>query len=64
MNTKKQSKPTKMGRPLLPAGMQRTEQLNVRATKAERTMLEAEAKKHGMTISDLLMQPWRENKTG
>ena len=55
---------TRMGRPPLPAALQRTEQLNVRATKAERKMLEAEAKKQGITISDLLMQVWRDGRKG
>ena len=63
MNAKRKTK-TKMGRPPLPAGMQRTEQLNVRATKAERAMLEAEARRLGMTISDLLMRRWREGRKG
>lgn len=48
-----------MGRPPLDPALRRTEQLNVRATKAERKMLEAEAARQGITISDLLMQAWR-----
>ena len=63
MSASKQAKP-KMGRPPLPRGMQRTEQLNVRATRAERRMLEAEAKRRGITVSDLLMEPWRGQKAG
>ena len=64
MSTKKKTKPAKVGRPPLPARMQRTEQLNVRATKAERTMLEAKAKKLGVSLSYVLMAPWRECQKG
>jgi len=63
MSTKRKPK-AKMGRPPLPPGTQKAIRLGVRATKAERKMLEAEAKKQGCTISDLLMRPWREGRKG
>ena len=62
MSTKKKTKPNKVGRPPFPKDMRRTEQLNVRATKAERAMLEAKAKTLGVSLSYVLMAPWREGK--
>jgi predicted HicB family RNase H-like nuclease len=55
MSTKKHDKSKKMGRPS--KGL--TGQLHVRVSPAEAKMLQAEAKKHGITISGLLMRPWR-----
>jgi len=53
---------TKMGRPPLPAEEKLGEQLNVRATRAERALLEAEAKRLGISVSELLMRPWRKKR--
>jgi len=55
---------TKMGRPPLPPGTQKALRLAVRVTPAEAAMLQAEASKHGMTVSDVLMRPWREGQKG
>jgi len=51
---------TKMGRPPKPAGERLGEPITVRVTKAERAALEAEAKRLGVSLSALLMLPWRE----
>jgi len=63
MNTKRKPK-TKMGRPPLPRGTQKAIRLSVRVTEAERAMLDAQANKQGITISDLLMGPWRDGRKG
>ena len=36
--------------------------VNVRVTKAERARFESEAKKLGVSLSELLMKPWRKRK--
>jgi len=46
----------------MPKGTQRTIQVKARVTPAEAKLLLAEAKRRGMTISDLLMLPWRDGK--
>ena len=56
-NTKK-----RMGRPPKPPDEKRSAQMCVRMTQAERKRLDAEAKRLGITVSDLLMRPWREGK--
>lgn len=61
MSTKRQPK-ARMGRPPMPKGTQRTIQVKARVTPAEAKLLLAEAKRRGMTISDLLMLPWRDGK--
>ena len=63
MSAKRKPK-TKMGRPPLPRGTQKAIRLSVRVTEAERAMLESEAQKQGITISDLLMQVWRDGRKG
>jgi hypothetical protein len=57
MSKKKQSR---MGRPPLPPTERKSVHVSVRMTKAERARLTALAKEHSVTVSDLLMQPWRE----
>jgi len=57
MKTKK-----KMGRPPKPAGEKLGEPITVRVTKAERVVLEAEAKRLGISLSALMMEPWRERR--
>jgi hypothetical protein len=49
----------RMGRPRLAAAKRRRIGLTVCVTKAERRMLEAEAAKCGLTVSELFMKPWR-----
>ena len=61
MNAKRKPK-SKMGRPPLPPGTQKATRLSVRVSDAELKLLLAEAKRRGMTISDLLMLPWRDGK--
>ena len=51
-----------MGRPPKPPDEKRSAQMCVRMTQAERKRLDAEAKRLGITVSDLLMRPWREGK--
>jgi len=48
-----------MGRPRVAATKRRRIGLTVCVTEAEERMLEAEAAKRGLTISELLMRPWR-----
>jgi predicted HicB family RNase H-like nuclease len=57
MNDRKQHR--KMGRPPKPKAEKQGECIMVRVTKAERAHLEAQAKKAGLSLSSLLMQPWR-----
>ena len=52
-------KKTKMGRPPKAPADKYGEHVNVHMTQAERAMLEAEAKKRGLSLSSLLMSPWR-----
>lgn len=49
----------RMGRPPKAAAEKRSEQVNVRVTKAERARLETEAKRLGISLSVLLMYSWR-----
>ena len=48
-----------MGRPPKPAGEKLGERVVVNMTKAERKRIGAEARKRGMSLSALLMFPWR-----
>ncbi len=48
-----------MGRPKKLASERCSEQVNVRMTKAERARLEAEATRLGISLSALLMRPYR-----
>lgn len=61
MSTKKKTS-KRMGRPPKPAKQRLSAQWCVRMTQAERKMLEAEAERLGITVSDLLMRPWRERE--
>ena len=49
-----------MGRPPKPPAEKCGEQVNVRMTKRERAQMKAEAKRLGISLSALLMRPWRE----
>jgi hypothetical protein len=49
----------KMGRPPIKPENRRSYLVNVRITEAERLRFERMAKKQGLTISELLMGPWR-----
>ena len=48
-----------MGRPPLRPEQRRSESVRVAVTPGERKCLEAEARRRGMTISQVLMLPWR-----
>jgi hypothetical protein len=50
-----------MGRPRLSAAVRKSIQMPVSMTRSEQRLLMAEARKRGMTVSELLMIPWREN---
>jgi hypothetical protein len=54
-------KSQKPGRPLK-SDVPLDAQLNLRLTKPELKRLRAEAKRSGITVSDLLMRPWREKE--
>jgi len=58
----KKTKRKRMGRPPKPPAEKLSAQWCVRMTQAERKMLEAEAQRAGITVSDLLMRPWRKGK--
>ena len=51
-----------MGRPPKPPAEKRGQRVLVSMTQAELQELTTEAKKHGMTISQILMRPWREEE--
>ena len=53
-------KETRMGRPPLPPDERKSMHVSVRLTKAELVRLKILAREHGVTVSELLMQPWRE----
>ena len=52
----------KMGRPALPADVARHDRVTIRITRGERQRLDAEAKRLGVSLADVLMQPWRNPK--
>ena len=49
----------KMGRPPKRPSEKHSEQVNVRMTKKERRQLEIEAERLNISLSALLMRPWR-----
>ena len=55
---------TRMGRPPKPPAEKYSEQANVRMTRAERRRLASAARKAGLSLSALLMKPWRKGKGG
>ena len=54
----------RMGRPPKAPKDLKTEEINVRMTKAERKRLQAKADRLGISVSALLMQPWRKPEQG
>jgi hypothetical protein len=52
-------KKTKMGRPPKAPGDKYSAHILVNMRQAERVRLDAEAKKRGLSLSALLMSPWR-----
>lgn len=46
----------------MPPEERKSAHICVRLTEADLARLKALARKQGMTLSDLLMQPWREKK--
>ena len=55
-------KKPRMGRPPLPPQKRRESVVTLRLTKAERSQLEAEAEKAGLTMSKYLLKCWRDKK--
>ena len=53
-----------MGRPPKPLAEKYSAQVLVHMTRAERKRLEAEAKRLGISLSGLLMRPWRRTPEG
>lgn len=53
------TKKKRIGRPLLPPAKRRDQQIMVRVTPAERVMLVANAKHHGVKLASVLMVPHR-----
>jgi len=56
------NKPRGRGRPSKPGAEKLSEQVNVRMTKQERLMINTEATKLGISLSALLMRPWRKEE--
>jgi hypothetical protein len=52
----------KMGRPRKPVDQKLSESITVWVSRPERAALEAEADRLGLSLSVLLMRPWREAK--
>lgn len=48
-----------VGRPSIPARQRRSYLVNVRITPDERKKFELIAKREGITLSEVLMKPWR-----
>ena len=57
MSKKKKSR---MGRPPLPPEERKSVHVSVRLAKAELARLKVLAREHGVTVSELIMRPWRE----
>jgi hypothetical protein len=55
-----EKKMTKMGRPRKPLAEKCGKAFSIHITRAEHAMLKAEAKRRKMSLSGLLMSPWRE----
>jgi len=51
-----------MGRPPKPPGEKFSEIISLKLTRAEKRRLVAEAKRLGISVSALLMRPWRKEK--
>jgi len=51
-----------MGRPPKPPGEKFSEMLSFKLTKAEKKRLLTEAKRLGISVSALLMRPWRKEE--
>ena len=54
----------RMGRPPKPPDERQAERIMVNVTRAERVQLEREARKAGLSLSALLIRPWREKREG
>jgi len=60
---KPKQKRSVMGRPRLLARVKRSIQMPVSMTESEQIILMAEARTRGISVSELLMLPWRKEKT-
>ena len=61
MKKKKHTK-AKMGRPIVPLLRKKNVQVSVAMTEAEFKRLNGEAKTASLSISELLMRPWRKGE--
>jgi len=52
-----------MGRPPLPPEERKSVIVSIRLTKAELARLKALAREHGVTVTELIMRPWREKRS-
>jgi hypothetical protein len=50
------------GRPPKPPGEKQGHKITIYVTETERAQLETEAKKRGVSLSTLLMSPWRKRE--
>ena len=53
---------SKMGRPPIPKELRKSKVLRIRITEAELRELYHEAKRQGVSVSNLLMSPWRKKQ--
>jgi len=58
----KGKKKSKMGRPPIPERKRRSAIVAVRLTRGERARLGREARRRGMTITEVLLEHWREGR--
>jgi hypothetical protein len=49
----------KMGRPFVVEGKPRKARINIRLSQEEYDKIEAEADRLGISVTDLLLRPWR-----
>ncbi|MFH1421632.1 MAG: hypothetical protein ABIH42_02820 [Planctomycetota bacterium] len=59
---KNMKKKTKMGRPRKPKAEKYSAHVLVHMTQAERVIVERESKKTSLSLSALLMRPWRKEE--
>jgi hypothetical protein len=57
-------KRARMGRPPKAAAQRRTECVMIRLTKAEKRILEREARQLGLSLSAVILKPWRDQLEG
>ena len=62
MDMAKRKSKSKMGRPPIPPAERRVVRVTVHMQQRELRLLTEQAKRRGVSLSELLMQPWRGEK--